>query len=371
LIGEVVGTVAGARRNGPELIEFMMKISDTRGYSAILRQSGEIGEWMSDLSLEEEAFDAITRGCAKSVQMTKCRDAVASEVRPLVESEAFPVRGALTALLRLVAGIADPRMVRLEAVRRGMSKGQATCQVLAAQVDREKHDNHAALREAVREAAGFKFSADAVVAGAMALIAVDFDEAGMKPSMASALETVCEPLRVCLERVKWKVDVARGFEALDTACAGAGWGPALSVFAVRWRTFRGVEQPPEVDPLAAAMVARDLPRRKKLHGVRDVREIKIDRANLPLDIPRPPWRKAANLLEIGAAVGGEVFRSLVEMLEWRPDPFYDCALEQAIAGGDPEALEMIWEGRDVKLARCGTARWYGRSTSTGGTLRAG
>jgi hypothetical protein len=153
---------------------------------------------------------------------------------------------------------------------------------------------------------------------------------------------------VCLERVKWKVDIARGFEALDLACARAGWGSALNVFAVRWAIFRGLSQPPEVDPFAAAIVAQDVPRLKELIGGRDVRKIEVDPANLPLDVPRPPWRKAANLLEIAAAVGGEVLGYLVEVLEWRPDRLHDCAMEQAIAGGDPEALKMVWEGRDAK-----------------------
>jgi hypothetical protein len=41
-IVQVVLSVAGSRRNGPELIEFMQKISDSGGYSSILSKVAEI-----------------------------------------------------------------------------------------------------------------------------------------------------------------------------------------------------------------------------------------------------------------------------------------------------------------------------------------
>jgi hypothetical protein len=54
-----------------------------------------------------------------------------------------------------------------------------------------------------------------------------------KIALWSALKTMFEPLRVCLERVKRKMDIARGFDALDAACEGAR-GSALSVFTLGW-----------------------------------------------------------------------------------------------------------------------------------------
>jgi hypothetical protein len=54
------------------------------------------------------------------------------------------------------------------------------------------------------------------------------------------------------------------------------------------------------------------------------------------------------LLEIAAVVGGEVLEYLVEVLELRPDRLHDCALEQAIAGGDLEAVRLIWERTEAK-----------------------
>jgi hypothetical protein len=52
----------------------------------------------------------------------------------------------------------------------------------------------------------------------------------MRSSMASALNVMFEPLRGCFEKVERRIDIARGSEALDGACAGAEWGSALEVF---------------------------------------------------------------------------------------------------------------------------------------------
>jgi hypothetical protein len=66
-IAQVVSSVTGSRKNSAELIEFMTKISETRGYSALLRQVdaiiGKLRGSMADPSLEEEIADAIIRGC--------------------------------------------------------------------------------------------------------------------------------------------------------------------------------------------------------------------------------------------------------------------------------------------------------------------
>jgi hypothetical protein len=172
----------------------------------------------------------------------------------------------------------------------------------------------------------------------------DFVETAMKTSMASALKEMFEPLRVCLETVKQRIDIARGFDALDAACAGAGFGSALELFASQWGIFHGAAQPPEVDPFAAAIVAQDLTRLKELIGGRDVKKIRVDVEKLPLDVPRWPWKKAP-LLEIAAAVGGPVLRYLLECHRWKSGL---TALEQAVAFGDPETIRTVSDRMDAE-----------------------
>jgi hypothetical protein len=163
----------------------------------------------------------------------------------------------------------------------------------------------------VEEAIGVELGVDALAAGVFDLVTAGFRGTAANTSLAAAVKALFEPLRVCLEKVKRKVDVARGFEALDSACAGSNRGSALEVFAVRWGICRGTAQPPDVDPFAAAIVAQDLTRLKELIGGHDAEEIEVDVERLPLDFPRWP-RKTASLLEIASAVGGQVLQYLLE-----------------------------------------------------------
>jgi hypothetical protein len=144
--------------------------------------------------------------------------------------------------------------------------------------------------------------------------------------------------------VRQKVDVARGFDALDAACAAAGRRSALESFGLRWGIFRGKAQPPKVDPFAAAIVAQDLTQLKELIGGSAAEKIRVDVESLPLDLLRGPQKKA-RLLELAAAVGGEVLRYLLEFHQLKPDR---CALEQAIAFGDPETIRMIWDRMEAE-----------------------
>jgi hypothetical protein len=204
------------------------------------------------------------------------------------------------------------------------------------------------LRKAVEEAVGVKFSADAAVAASEALVAADFEPSATKCSMASALKAMFEPLRVCFEAVKQRVDVARGFDALDSACAGARWGSALELFRLQWGIFRGTRQPPEVDPFAAAIVAQDLPRLKELIGGREAGKILVDVEKLPLDLPRRSSNATkVKLLEIAAAVGGEVLRYLLEFHRLKPG-LEDNALTQAVASGEPEFIRMVWDRMEAE-----------------------
>jgi hypothetical protein len=73
-------TVAGSRANDPELIEVMTKISETRGYSALLRQIKEIETLTADPSPEEQISKAILLGCQKSADTPERRDVIMEEV---------------------------------------------------------------------------------------------------------------------------------------------------------------------------------------------------------------------------------------------------------------------------------------------------
>jgi hypothetical protein len=110
-VGELVASLCGSRENGPELIELMTKISDTQDCSAFLGHFERIDKWMADVSLEEEIPNAIIRGCGKSLMdTTKPRGFLAE----IIESDAFPVRVAVTGLLPPVNS-SDPRAWRSRA----------------------------------------------------------------------------------------------------------------------------------------------------------------------------------------------------------------------------------------------------------------
>jgi hypothetical protein len=55
-----------------------------------------------------------------------------------------------------------------------------------------------------------------------------------------------------------------------------------------------------------------------------------------------------------------VLHYLVESHGLKPDPDSDCALEQAIAVGNPESVQMIWDRADV-TAR---VKWKGPLVSS-------
>jgi hypothetical protein len=341
-IAEVVASVAGSRRNGPELIELMTKVSETRGYSALLRQVDEIEKLVADPALDDDVANAIARGFGKSMMGTgKCHKFVVAEVRSFIESEACPLGTAVAALRPLMDAIPDPLASHREAVREAATGGRAGLHALSAMHRAKKHDNHGRLRKAVNKTAEIKLSADRVVSAAEALMSAKFGEDAIKRfSVASALTTVFEPLRR-------SIDVARGFDALDVACAGASVDSALALFGARWRIFRGTGRPPEVDPFAAAVCAQDLTRLKELIGGRKAKEIEVDVEKLPLDLPCPS-RGSADLLEVAAAVGGQVLRYVLEFHAWKPDPENDYTLEQAVAFGDPETIRMIWDRMDAE-----------------------
>jgi hypothetical protein len=64
-VAELVVSVAGSRKNIPELIEFVSNISKTRGYDALAEAIGTIEALSRDSSGEQEIIDAMSRGSRK------------------------------------------------------------------------------------------------------------------------------------------------------------------------------------------------------------------------------------------------------------------------------------------------------------------
>jgi hypothetical protein len=62
---------SGSGKNIPELIEFMSKVGEPRGHSALWWQNDRVKRLMADTSGGEEIDDAIVRGDQKTVDTTK------------------------------------------------------------------------------------------------------------------------------------------------------------------------------------------------------------------------------------------------------------------------------------------------------------
>jgi hypothetical protein len=95
---------------------------------------------------------------------TKSDVFVATQVRNLISSDAFPVRAAVAGLLLLVEANVGPL-----AVRRGVVGSPAVNDLteflsFTRLRDADEHDHHALLRKAVEEGVGVEFGTDAVVA---------------------------------------------------------------------------------------------------------------------------------------------------------------------------------------------------------------
>jgi hypothetical protein len=342
-VAQLVATVGGSRGNNPELIEFMTKMSESRGYSAVVSKVGELEGLLTAPSVEEGFTNAIARSCKASVDNTASfRRFAVADVSEFLGSEAFPVRVALSELRQLVDAIADPVVIRRNEVR---SRGGAEAiRAFAALLDAKEHDNRAQLGKAVEEACGMTLSGEAVVAAAEAFVTRSLHEGHeVKLSLAQALKALFEPLRACLEVVKSQVEVVRGYRMLDALCVGASQGTALELFAVHWGVFHGSGAQPEVDPLAAAIVEQDLEKLKQLIGGHEVKRLVVEVDKFPLSLRRCRW-KCATLLEVAAGVGGAVLRYLLEFHGLVPEG--PEVLAQAVACGDPETIRMIWDRMD-------------------------
>jgi hypothetical protein len=108
-IAQVVVSVAGGRKNGPELIEFMQKISDTRGYSGIFLKAEEIEALLRDPLIEGNVTGVIARVCTiPTGDASNVRQAAIREVVDFLPSDSFGLQAALNELVRLTDAIADP-----------------------------------------------------------------------------------------------------------------------------------------------------------------------------------------------------------------------------------------------------------------------
>jgi hypothetical protein len=189
LIARVVLTVAGSRKNGSELIEFMQKISDTRGYSSILLKVDEIENLMEDPLTECGISDVIDRVCKMPIDHPKMiRDLALSDVCDFIKSAEFPVRAAISGLIPFVDAVTKS----LEEGESGGGQGRNSPSLKDLP---EKEGGYASLREAVEEAARFEFNAGAVTAAAEAAVAAHFtpEPRAAEASVASAL-TATDPV---------------------------------------------------------------------------------------------------------------------------------------------------------------------------------
>jgi hypothetical protein len=189
LIAQVVVTVAGGRKNGPELIEFMQKISDTRGYSSIMLKIGEVEKMMESPLTECGFSDVIDRVCKMPIDDPKrTRDLAISEVGPFIRSAEFPVRAAISELIPLVDAVT-------KSLEEGESGGGQGMNSLDLKDLSEKDGGYASIRKAVDEAAGFEFSVGAVTAAAEAAGAGRFArEAGTAGASVSPALVPTDPV---------------------------------------------------------------------------------------------------------------------------------------------------------------------------------
>jgi hypothetical protein len=128
-------------------------------------------------------------------------------------------------------------------------------------------------------------------------------------------------------------------------------GSALEVFVPRWTAFRGTPAPIDVDDMAAAILAGDVPRLGESISGADAVKIRIGRNRLPLELRRRP-KGSATLLDVAAAVGGAPLRYLLEFFGLKPTIE---TLHQAVATGEPDLIRTIWDRLplDVREAHIG------------------
>jgi hypothetical protein len=137
-----------------------------------------------------------------------------------------------------------------------------------------------------------------------------------------------------------------GFGALDVAVGTPG--SALELFALRWHAFRWGSTPVETDPMAAAILAGDVPGLGDLIAGADAAKIRIDRNKLPLELSRRPKRRAT-LLDVAASIGGAPLRYLLEFFGLKPTIE---TLHQAVATGESDLIRTVWDrlSPDVRAA---------------------
>jgi hypothetical protein len=175
--------------------------------------------------------------------------------------------------------------------------------------------------------------------------------------------------RSALGNVRLALDAMSGFGTLDVAVGRPG--SALELFALRWHAFRWGSTPVETDPMAATILASDVPRLGELISGAEAAKIRIDRNTLPLELPRRP-KGPATLLDVAASIGGAPLRYLLEFFGLKPTIE---TLHQAVATSESDLIRTIWDrvSPDVRAAHAGelaitAADFHHLVTQTSGDL---
>jgi hypothetical protein len=129
-IAQVVASAAGSRKNGPELIEFMQKISDSRGYSSMMLKVNQIGKLNGNLRVACGFSDVMARVCKRLTDDPKrIRDLAVAAVGDFIQSDEFPVRVAVSELIALMDAVAQ-RPKEEEGVIEGSHLGARRLRIL-------------------------------------------------------------------------------------------------------------------------------------------------------------------------------------------------------------------------------------------------
>jgi hypothetical protein len=309
-VAHLVASIAGARPNGLELIDLMVRLSELRGHTDVLSgiESLETSEYLSSILKQVE------RDVRKSVQSDM--EKIVGHVRTMVHS-----------LNLSLSRVADPlKGVRVAAGQEAKTLGEVKTR--AELEGAVASDPLVALQEAVRQVQG----------------SCEVDTAAVVTKVGDAalaeLVLAFAPLRKGLAAVRLNIDEMRGFVTLDKACVAATAGSALAAFGQLWGVFRSEPSGVEIDPMAKAIVARDRKELIQLLAKSDAAPdgIRIARDALPWEVVRRP-AESIGLLELAAAVGGKPLGYLLDVVGL---PATVETLHEAVASGNPKTIQRLW-----------------------------
>jgi hypothetical protein len=360
-VARLVLSVAGSRDNWTDLIDFMTLPGETRGYSTVFECACSVEGVISGAPLVDQVLSAIVRAGEFDPVQAAIRDPMTDSIgriyaraieKEIVRADVFaPLRAALLELRESTAGVHPLGSLRAAASRKGAGlRGIADVRAF---VKAKESSPSPAWLKAVDEAGAIPFPVEPVVAAVKAAVNSG-PEVDLASAIKSALDDVLEPLRITLIEIKSGVDECNGFGVLDD---DGEPGSALEVFCLRWKAFRGASDPEEVDEMAAAILAGDVPKLGELISWRNAAEIQIERKALPLELRRRT-KGRAGLLDVAATVGGAPLRYLLEFVRLKPTIE---TLRQAVATGEPDLIRPIWDRlrEDIRAKRVGDLAIHG------------